>query len=197
MGVTVIEKATPTGDFILCAPKILRTPKFAIGLAYGPTVVNLGFLQYCLTQREIPDDTDFLLHDAGGEKDNLGHTKLQEVLNRARKNGNKLLKGYQIFTTLPKDSSAFIAYGDIIKHNGGILKTLQDSFTKPKSKDSSPEELFLISEDSTKAKKEWNKFNDMAESHEMQPRIVTKEWLLSVTLQQELVPIHKGWLLKQ
>lgn len=190
-----------TDDFkkvdLVCAPHPVRTKKFIAAIACAPTLVSTTYLDYALRNNKLPPVEKHLLHDKEFEKAN--NFKLSEALERAQQNKHKLLKGWTIFCT-DKPIGGFETYKDIIEANGGkcvmwkgrittvtATKRKLDPTDKEVSQNQVQDEgdvLYLISDADKKDFPNWVKFRELAAKHDMVPRIVKTEWLLSVAMAQ-------------
>jgi hypothetical protein len=189
-----------TDDFkkidILCAPKPVRTKKFVAAMACAPTIVSTSYLDYALKHNKLPAAEKHILDAKDFEKANGFH--LDEAMVRAKQNKHRLLKDWQIFCT-QNVAGGFDTYKDIIEANGGkcqMWKGRTTSITASKrAKNPSTEEsqnqkedegdvLYLISDPDKKDFGNWAKFRDLAQKHDMIPRIVKTEWLLCVAMAQ-------------
>jgi hypothetical protein len=191
MGIFVIDDPSASG-FVLCAPRILRTPKFICALAFGPEVISTDFLDECLEKKEMVDHEDFILQDDEGEEKN--DVSLEESLERARVNDRKLLKGWQIFCT-EKIRGGFDTYKGVVEINGGACYLFKSKTNMKLSKplpsknqqndeDDMTNRLFLISGNSKAEMDLWPQFQGMAEKADMDPMIVKADWILAVAMNQ-------------
>lgn len=190
-----------TDDFkrvdLVCAPYPVRTKKFIAAMACAPTLVSTSYLDYALKNNKLPPVEKHLLQDPSFEKSH--NFKLSEALERARQNKHKLLKDWTIFCT-PNVAGGFDTYKDIIEANGGkcvswkgrpTTVTASKRRVDPQDKEVSQNQvedegdvLYLISEADKKEVSHWTKFRELASKHDMVPRIVKTEWLLSVAMAQ-------------
>ena len=196
MGIHVIDDPSST-PFVLCAPRIGRTKKFVCALAYGPTIISTTFLDECLGGKTgPPEPTDCLLDDAAGET-KLG-CSLAEATARAKANGRKLFKGWQIFAT-EKVNGGFETYRAVVETNGGACIPYQEKthmkvsrYGRDADGEASPgktdeDRLFLVSGTSKQERALWGGFRAMAEEADMVPMIVSADWLLGVAMAQEVL----------
>jgi hypothetical protein len=193
MGIHVIDDPSTT-PFVLCAPRIGRTKKFVCALAYGPTIISTSFLDECLDGKSgPPEPADHLLDDAAGET-KLG-CSLTEATARAADNGRKLFKGWQIFVT-EEVNGGFDTYRGIVETNGGMCLPYQQKthmkvsrYAREADSQNSAEEdrLFLVSGTSTQERTLWGGFRAMAKEADMAPKIVSTDWLLGVTMAQQVL----------
>lgn len=190
-----------TDDFkkvdLVCAPQPVRTKKFIAALACAPMLVSTSYLEYALKHNKLPPVDKHPLEARDFEQTN--HFKLSEALERAKQNKHRLLRAWTIFCTSTV-SGGFDTYKDIIEINGGkcvMWKGRTTTVTASKRRlDPSDEEvsqnqvedegdvLYLISDASKKEFPNWVKFRELATKHDMTPRIVKTEWLLSVAMRQ-------------
>jgi hypothetical protein len=202
-----------TDDFkkvdLLCAPQPVRTKKFIAALACAPILVSTTYLDYALKNNKLPPAEKHLLQARDFEETN--NFRLSEALERAKQNKHRLLKGWTIFCT-EKVSGGFDTYKDIIEANGGKCsqwKGRTTTITASKRKlDTSDKEvsqnqveddgdvLYLISDPDKKEFPNWTKFRELAQKHDMTPRIVKTEWLLSVAMAQ-YVHWNEAWELDE
>lgn len=195
MGILVTDDTTKAT--LLCAPKIIRTFKFLAALASAPTVVDQSFLDQALKLHQLPDPEDHSLVDSMGEKQY--NFNLNDAVQRARENRRRLLRGWNIFCT-DGVKGGFDTYKSIVEVNGGEcnlwkgqsnFRASHRSFDSSEADGGSTQEegdmLFLISEPKKSEVPQWTKFRDLAEKHNMVPKIVTPEWLLMVALKQSIV----------
>ncbi|KAL9094331.1 MAG: hypothetical protein Q9165_003472 [Trypethelium subeluteriae] len=196
----IVPTSNPAEATILCAPKVMRTRKFVAALAVGPLVVHTSFLDHCLAYDEPPPAAD---HDLGNDPDTEQRFGLQisEVINRAKMNQRRLLRGWNIFCT-EAVNGGFDTYKDIVSLNGGQCllwkgrasvnvtkrKPLPDAGEESQNQGGEEEEdvLYLISGTSKDEKALWDKFRALAEKHDMRPRIVKPDWLLSCAMAQQV-----------
>ncbi|KAL5393260.1 hypothetical protein DPSP01_000089 [Paraphaeosphaeria sporulosa] len=183
-------------DF-LCAPKVVRTLKFVAALADGPQLVGSEYLDYAIKHNKLPDAKKYPLDYSEFRKQH--DIDLSDAITRAKQNKHRLLKDFTIFCT---QKAKFDVYKDIVAANGGkCLKwdNRTTAVTASKRKiDSQPKEvsqnleedegdvLYLISEPHKDELKLWTKFRELAEKHDMVPRIVSNEWLLGVAMAQKI-----------
>ncbi|KAF2833518.1 hypothetical protein CC86DRAFT_365393 [Ophiobolus disseminans] len=189
-----------TDDFkkvdLLCAPKPVRTKKFVAALACAPTLVSTTYLDYALKNNKLPLPEKHFL-DAKDFEDANGF-RMDEAMDRAKQNKHRLLKDWTIFCT-QNVAGGFDTYKEIIEANGGkcaMWKGRTTSITASKrSKNLATEEsqnqkedegdvLYLISDPDKKDFANWVKFRELAKKHDMIPRIVKTEWILSVAMSQ-------------
>ncbi|KAF2094884.1 hypothetical protein NA57DRAFT_60290 [Rhizodiscina lignyota] len=205
LGIHITE--SPADCTILCAPRIVRTRKFVTALATAPRVVSTDWLDSCLRNNKIPAPKAHLLLDRI-EEGRLG-IKIDQTLERAKKNNRKLLRGWQIFCT-EGVTGGWETYKDIIEANGGMcnlykgrssMTASKRSFTRETQEDKSVADnqgedegdtLYLISGEGKKDKELWSKFKELAKKEDMVPRIVKGDWLLHVAMNQKVVDTGKN-----
>lgn len=192
-----------TDDFkkvdLLCAPKPVRTKKFVAALACAPILVSTTYLDYALKNNKLPPPEKHLLEARDFEEAN--GFRLDEAMTRAKQNKHRLLKDWTIFCT-ENVTGGFDTYKDIIEANGGkcaVWKGRTTNITASKrSIDPSPttadesqnqkedegDVLYLVSDPDKKEFANWAKFRELAKRHDMVPRIVKTEWVLSVAMSQ-------------
>lgn len=183
----------------MAAPSILRTQKFLIGLAHGPTIISTNFIDTALKSKVLPNPKDFILDDKETEK-KFG-LKLKDVVSRAKKNDRRLLAGCPIYCTaeIPHgwDTYRLIAEANgatFLLYRGRGGATIKP--TKPEEDDGPPEPVYLMTGLTVAEKGLWPHFVEMAERGHMEPRIVTTEWLLDCALSQQLLWDKKKYLAK-
>lgn len=190
-----------TDDFkkvdLVCAPQPVRTKKFIAALACAPTLVSTSYLDFALKNNKLPPTEKHLLQARDFEKAN--NVRLSEALERAKQNKHRLLKDWTIFCT-EKVPGGFDTYKDIIEVNGGkcslwkgraatvsaskrILSTSDKEVSQNQVEDEG-DVLYLISDADKREFTNWAKFRELAKKHDMVPRIVKTEWLLSVAMAQ-------------
>ncbi|KAH4016316.1 hypothetical protein HBH82_201290 [Parastagonospora nodorum] len=189
-----------TDDFkkvdLVCAPKPVRTKKFVAALACAPTLVSTTYLDAALKNNKLPPPEKHILEASEFEREN--GFRMSEATARAKQNKHRLLKDWTIFCT-QNVAGGFETYKDIIEANGGkcaMWKGRTTSITASKrKKNPSTEEsqnqkedegdvLYLISDPDKKEFANWSKFKELAEKHDMIPRIVKTEWILNVAMSQ-------------
>lgn len=139
---------------------------------------------------------------------------MDEALERAETNKNRLLRKWTIFVT-EKVSGGFDTYKEIINVNSGTA-TLYKGRTNvvPKARehpDDDPEagpevknqggdeeldKIYLISGTLPEEIKLWEKFRADAEKKELVPRIVKTDWLINLAMSQQ-VEWDDKWELKE
>jgi hypothetical protein len=189
-----------TDDFkkvdLLCAPKPVRTKKFVAALACAPTLVSTTYLDAALKNNKLPPPEKHILEARDFEEAN--GFRMSDAMSRAKQNKHRLLKDWTIFCT-QNVAGGFDTYKDIIEANGGkcaMWKGRTTSITaskRPKnpSTDESQNQtqdegdvLYLISDPDKREFAHWAKFRELAEKHDMIPRIVKTEWILCVAMAQ-------------
>jgi hypothetical protein len=201
-----------TDDFkrvdLLCAPKPVRTKKFVAALACAPTLVSTTYLDAALKSNKLPPPEKHLLEAHDFETAN--GFRMSEAMDRAKQNKHRLLKDWTIFCT-QNVAGGFDTYKDIIEANGGkcaMWKGRTTSITASKrsnnptaeesqnQKEDEGDVLYLISDPDKKEYANWAKFRELAEKHDMVPRIVKTEWILCVAMAQ-YVHWKKDWELTE
>jgi hypothetical protein len=189
-----------TDDFkkvdLLCAPKPVRTKKFVAALACAPILVSTSYLDSALKNNKLPPPEKHLLEARDFEAAN--GFRMSEAMERAKQNKHRLLKDWTIFCS-QNVAGGFDTYKDIIEANGGkcaMWKGRTTSITASKrSNNPSTEEsqnqkedegdvLYLISDPDKREFTNWAKFRELAQKHDMVPRIVKTEWILCVAMAQ-------------
>lgn len=190
-----------TDDFkkvdLVCAPQPVRTKKFIAAIACAPTLVSTSYLDYALKNNKLPPAEKHLLQARDFEEAN--NFRLSEALDRAKQNKHRLLKDWTIFCT-EKVAGGFDTYKEIIEVNGGKctvwkgramtvsaskrILNISDKEVSQNQVEDEGDVLYLISDADKKEFGNWAKFRELAEKHDMIPRIVKTEWLLNVAMAQ-------------
>ncbi|KAJ4367427.1 regulator of Ty1 Transposition [Neocucurbitaria cava] len=190
-----------TDDFkkvdLLCAPHPVRTKKFIAAVACAPTIVSTSYLDYALKNNKLPPAEKHLLKARDFEEGS--GFRLVEAIERAEQNKHRLLKEWTIFCT-QNVGGGFDTYKDIIEANGGkcakwtgkttaITASKRSLNTSGAEVSQNQEEdegdvLYLISDPDKKEFANWAKFRELAKKHDMIPRIVSKDWIVFVTMAQ-------------
>ena len=195
IGLYVVDE--PKKVDLLCAPKVVRTLKFVAALADGPQLVNSEYLDYAIKHNKLPDAKKYPLDDREFKKQH--GINLSDAITRAKQNKHRLLKDFTIFCT---EKAKFDVYKDIVAANGGKCLKWDNRTTsvnaskrkiesQPKEVSQNLEEdegdvLYLISEPQKSEIKLWSKFRELADRHDMVPRVVSTEWLLNVAMAQKI-----------
>lgn len=196
LGIMVVQDARRCTH--LAAPTILRTTKFVNALAYGPMIVSTDFVDQCLKKDELLNPADFPLVDKGAEaKFNFSLVKASA---RAKKNKNKLLRGFRIYC-VEDIRGGFDAFKSIVEANGGECLlfrgrlALANNSRREESDDEDSEmddeepgrhEVFLLSSAESKHARLWTRFRQVAGDVKRTPKIVRVDWLLDMAMSQEL-----------
>ncbi|KAF2276225.1 BRCT domain-containing protein [Westerdykella ornata] len=194
---------------LLCAPTVVRTKKFVAALACGPTVVASSYLDFALVNNKLPPPEKHLLRNHDFETQH--GFRLDEALERAKQNQKRLLRDWTIFCT-EGVTGGYETFKEIIVANGGQCHLWKGRATKVSAykrtintsdKDVSQNQeedegdgLYLISEAKKSELPLWTKFRELAQKHDMIPRIVTTEWILFVAMAQ-YVHWDEKWELKE
>jgi hypothetical protein len=168
---------------------MVRTKKFLCALAMGPTIISTDFIEACVSLKkgDAPDIDSYVLKDTANEK-KFG-LKLKDVVHRAKANKRSLLRHVPVYCTkdIPNGPET---YKEIVEANGGHFAVYNG---KPVIKKVDPAEdemggepVYLVSGDKPSERRLWSSFVEMAEAGNMEPRIVTTEWLLDVAMAQQL-----------
>ena len=174
----------------LAAPGILRTPKFITALAYAPSILSTAYVDDLLDSDKPLNPGEYPLRDHAMEK-KLGFT-LQESCERARKNGNKLLAGHEVYCVEDIHGGAG-TMKTIVEVNGGSCqpfhgRPLSIPSRRADSDKNENMDAVLLSGTSKENKKLWSKFQQAAESARKVPRIVRSDWLLDTAMGQAVLP---------
>lgn len=187
MGIQIVHENAAC-DY-LAAPHMVRTIKFLRALARGPEVINSSFIDACLEAGERLDVNEYKLKDKANEA-RFG-VKLEKSIARARENKGRLLWGVPIYCTKDIKSGAE-SYRPIAEANGAIFKTYTGrgaSTIKPTNPDEDSqgqEPVYLLTSGSKAERELWTRFEKMARDGNMDPRVVSSDWLLQVAMSQEL-----------
>ena len=159
-------------------------------------VLDSDYIEQCLAQNTRLDPAEFLLKES--EEDKAQGYNLADSMTRAKKNRNRLLRGFTIYCTNDV-RGGFDSYKTIITENGGeclLYKARASSAALVPSaggdrEDSDPDPsasdfLYLISGTSPEEAKLWPKFRQMAQSKGRTGRVVKGDWLLDQAIRQEL-----------
>ncbi|KAL2865490.1 BRCT domain-containing protein [Aspergillus lucknowensis] len=191
LGIMVVQDARKCSH--LAAPSVLRTPKFVNALAYGPVIVQVEFITQCLKKNDLLDPNDFLLNDKDAEQ-RFGLTLEKSIIN-ARKNKNKLLRGYHIYC-VETIRGGFDAFKSIVDANGGECNMFRGRVSyqakREESEDESEDEdhsnrkeVYLLSSVAAEHQKLWPRFRQLVHHMDKTPRIVRVDWLLDMAMSQE------------
>lgn len=164
--------------------------KFLKCLARGPEVINSSFIDACLDAGKRLDPEDYPLVDKENEK--KFNIKLSTVVARARQNRGRLLHNVPVYCTADiKNGSS--NYQQIAEANGAIFKiyrarsgTTIRPTTAEEDGGAPPEPVYLLTSNQPSERVLWAKFGKMARDGHMEPRVVVADWLLDVTMKQEL-----------
>ena len=188
LGVQIVQPGHPC-DY-LAAPNVVRTVKFLVAVAKGPTVVSTSFISTILETGKIPPVKKFLLEDR--ENEEKWNVKLSTTVARARAHRGKLLWTIPIYCT-HTIRNGYENYKLIAEANGAIFKVYRargGTTIKPTTREEdggrAPDPVYLLSSDKPDEKALWGKFEEMARAGNMEPRIVAADWLLDVVLRQEV-----------
>lgn len=188
MGIQVVQEGQPC-DY-LAAPHIVRTVKFLCALTRGPTVISTSFLEQALNSGKAPSPKDYLLKD--DESETRFDINLERSVARAKSNRGKLLRGIPVYCT-EKIRNGSDSYKAIAEANGAIFmiyRARSGSTIKPTTAEEDgnrpPEPVYLLSSFSAEEKQMWDRFKDMAQKGNMEPRVVAPDWLLDVAMAQRV-----------
>ncbi|KAK5662051.1 hypothetical protein OQA88_10165 [Cercophora sp. LCS_1] len=188
MGIQIVQDNAPC-DY-LAAPHMVRTMKFLKCLARGPEVINSSFIDECLDAGKRLDPEDYQLVDKENEK--RFNIKLSTVVARARMNRGRLLNNVPVYCTADI-KNGYSSYQQIAEANGAIFKlyrarsgTTIRPTTAEEDGGAPPEPVYLLTSSSPGERALWPKFEKMARDGHMEPRVVVADWLLDVTMKQEL-----------
>lgn len=161
-------------------------------------IVSTDFVDQCLKKDELLDPADFPLVDKAAES--KFQFSLAKASNRAKKNKNKLLRGFRVYC-VEDIRGGFDAFKSIVEANGGECLLFRgrlalannsrreesdDEDSEMDSDDSGRNEVFLLSSAETKHARLWPRFRQVASDVKRTPRIVRVDWLLDMAMSQEL-----------
>lgn len=193
LGIAITDD--PSKATHVAAPKILRTIKFMVAIAYAPQILSTDYIEACLEEDEFLEPDDYELADKENEKKH--GVVLKKVLEKARANKQQMLKGRTIYCT-EKIIGGFETLQGIAEANGTTLTHYRGRhMTIPNRKgggesqshDGVDDEVYLISNDNEEDRRLWPKFVRMAEDSGRTPHVLIAEWLLSSALRQEIQPL--------
>lgn len=174
----------------LAAPYIVRTVKFLRTLAKGVTIIRSNFIDEALETGKMPDPQQFILKDRENEK-KFG-IRLDTAIARARANKGRLLAGIPIYCT-SNIRNGPESFRPIAEANGAQFMTYSarsgvtiKPTTAEEDGDAPPDPVYLLTSNSDEERKLWPRFRAMAEKGHMEPRIVSADWLLDVTMRQQV-----------
>lgn len=194
LGIRIVDKGARCTH--VAVPRIIRTPKFVASLAHAPTVLTLDYIDQCLIQNARLSPDDFLMTESQDDK-TMGYNLAQSMA-RAKANKCRLLRGWTIYCTEGL-TGGFQPYKDIVTENGGdcrvykarassvaLISTTEGDREEDDSQSSTPEYLYLVSGTSPEEVKLWPKFRQMAQGKGRIARIVNKDWVLNLAINQEI-----------
>lgn len=188
VGIQIVQENQPC-DYLV-APQVVRTVKFLSALARGAVVLSSEFIEKVLELGQVPEPEDFILKDEDSER-RYGF-KLEQSMARARANRGKLLRGIPVYCT-EKIHNGPESYRSIAEANGAIFKLYRarsGTTIKPTTAEedgfAKPEPVYLLTGSSADEQQMWERFRDMAEKGNMEPRIVAADWLLDVAMAQQV-----------
>ncbi len=142
-----------------------------------------------MTQKELVDPEDYILEDRASE--NKFGMKLSTSIARARANRGHLLRGVPIYCTTKVRNGAD-TFAQIALANRATWKIYDGkSITiKPTTREQDggrpPEPVYLLTSNSPEERKLFAGFRKMASDGNMEPRIVSPDWLLDVCMKQHV-----------
>ena len=193
LGIAITDD--PSKATHVAAPKILRTIKFMVAIAYAPQILSTDYIEACLEEDEFLEPDDYELADKENEKKH--GVMLKKVLEKARANKQQMLKGRTIYCT-EKIIGGFETLQGIAEANGTTLTHYRGrhmtipnrkSGGESESQDGGDDEVYHISNDNEEDRRLWPKFVRMAEDSGRAPHVLIAEWLLSSALRQEIQPL--------
>lgn len=194
LGVQIVQACQACDSLV--APNIVRTVKFLCAMARGVMVLSTYFIDM-LDSGEVPCPDEYVLRDEAAEK--RYSMNLERSVARAKANKGRLLRGIPVYCT-EKIRNDADSYRAITEANGVIFKLYRArSSTTIKSTTAEdghapPEPVYLVS--SSSVKQMWPRFKEMAEKGNMEPRIVSADWLIDVALAQQ-VRFDKKFLMEK
>ncbi|EFW23239.1 hypothetical protein D8B26_006740 [Coccidioides posadasii str. Silveira] len=186
LGIMVVQDASKCSH--LAAPSILKTQKFVNALAYAPKIINCDFITDCVKKDELLDPNKYKLRDKKSEK--KYEFSLDQALQRAEKNQNRLLQGRTIFC-VETIHGGFDVFKSIIETNGGQCAMYRGrplTIAGRRGADGGEahkEEVYLISGGDKSHVKLWPRFQTMVQDARKVPKIVRTDWLLEIAMSQE------------
>lgn len=188
LGIQVVQEGQPC-DYLV-APHVVRTVKFLTALARGAVVLSSDFIDKVLETGDIPDVDDFILQDKDAES--RYNFKIELSMARAKANRGKLLQGVPIYCT-ENVRMGPSGYQTIAEANGAIFKLYRarsGATIKPTTAEedgfAKPDPVYLLTRNMPEEEPLWERFRQMAEKGNMEPRIVDPDWLLDVAMAQQV-----------
>ena len=160
--------------------------------------MNTNFITDCLEKDELLDPADYPLVDKDAEK--KFQISLVKVIDKAKKNKNKLLHGFRIYC-VEDIRGGFDAFKTIVNANGGecflfrgrLALATQSRREESEDEDSEVEsdgacrnEAVLLTSAEPRHARLWPRFRQVALDIKRTPRIVRVDWLLDMAMSQEL-----------
>ena len=158
-------------------------------MSRAPQVLDIGFVEDCLSENKLLPSEDYSLEDVEGEQ--RFSMQLPQATERARSNKGKLLRGQRIYVS-DEIHGGFEPYKSIIEANGGDCHLFRPRSTNPgveDRRDVADEErdpLCLISHEDVAQAKLWPRFRQLAEGMGRRALIVKPDWLLDMALSQQV-----------
>ncbi|KAL7924708.1 hypothetical protein ACQKWADRAFT_285748 [Trichoderma austrokoningii] len=188
LGIQIVQEGQPC-DY-LAAPHVVRTVKFLCALARGPTVISSTFIEKTLETGKLQNVEDFILKDT--EAESKFGIDLEKSVARARAHRGKLLRGIPIYCT-DKIKNGPESYRAIAEANGAMLmiyRARSGTTIKPTTAEEDgfqpPEPVYLLSGDTPEERQLWKRFKEMAVNGNMEPKVVSSDWLLDVAMAQQV-----------
>lgn len=163
-------------------------------------MISSTFIDKALEDGAVPDVDSFILKDKDAET--RFDFKLQLSVGRAKANRGRLLQGVPVYCT-ENIRNGSDSYKAIAEANGAIFKlyrarsgiTIKPT-TAEEDGGAAPDPVYLLSGVSKEEKQMWARFKEMAEKGNMEPRIVSADWLLDVAMAQQ-VRFDKKFLIEE
>lgn len=191
----IIITVNPARATHLAAPKVVRTHKFVVAMAYAPLIISTKFIDDCLNKDELLDPNSYILVDKAAEK-KLG-VSLKISRERAKANQNDLFKGRSIYC-IENISGGFSTYESIVHANGGQCMswrarkgTMVPSTRADSEDEDNDNEVYLLSGADNDHAKLWQRFREMAVGSRKVPRIVNTDWLIETAMTQKIQPVKE------
>lgn len=122
----------------------------------------------------------YLLRDSEGEK--KLNMNLTESLERARRNGGKLLAGQVVYSTSGVHGG-FDTYRKIVEANGGVCVAVGKRAANVPDSD----KLVLLSGDDPADRRLWSPFLKTSKARGKKAVIYKSDWLLDLAMTQEVI----------
>ncbi|KAG4300874.1 hypothetical protein PCANB_002779 [Pneumocystis canis] len=180
LGINTVQDAKDCTHLI--ASRIQRTQKFLTALPYTPKILSTDWIEACLKEKKVVDESNYFLVDL--ESEMKYNFKLSESLKRASENKRCLFKGY-LFQVSPEVVSNYNnginTIKQIIEANGGICM-----LTNSRRNQIEYENFSFILISNSLDDKISKQFVEKRKQANQIPLIYNMEWVLTTILRQEL-----------